>query len=182
MTRRIVNGDALGVEALRTYKVPSAKFANHLYCLGTDQYACFVIVTAFRDSSLASALPASLIIDDPIFVVHVASHALPSRVIHCIKPAIMAQVSENPLISSKPSDSGITVLLHPLVLLTASDQITRQKVRGESDPIAGILLGQQDGRQITAEHAFSAGFDKDDKTGKLTFKQPWLQERVQQCK
>lgn len=94
----------------------------------------------------------------------------------------MAQVSENPLVSSKPSDSGITVLLHPLVLLTASDQITRHKVRGESDPIAGILLGQQDGRQITAEHAFSAGFDKDDKTGKLTFKQPWLQERVQQCK
>ena len=93
----------------------------------------------------------------------------------------MAQVSENPLVSAKPSDSGITVLLHPLVLLTASDQITRHRVRGETDPVAGILLGQQNGREITAEHAFSAGFDKEEKTGRLTFKQPWLQDRVQQC-
>ena len=105
-----------------------------------------------------------------------------TRVAVLDRPATMAQTSENPLLSSKPSDSGITVSLHPLVLLTASDQITRHRVRGVTDPIAGILLGQQSGREITAEHAFSAGFDKDEKTGKLTFKQPWLQERVQQCK
>ena len=93
----------------------------------------------------------------------------------------MAQPSDNPLLSSKPSDSGITVSLHPLVLLTASDQITRHRVRGVTDPVAGILLGQQDGRQITAEHAFAAGFDREEATGKLIFKEPWLSERVQQC-
>jgi COP9 signalosome complex subunit 6 len=94
----------------------------------------------------------------------------------------MDKPSENPLISSKPSDSGITVSLHPLVLLTASDQITRHRVREEAGPIAGILLGQHNGREITAEHAFAAGFDKDVQSGKLAFKQPWLNERVQQRK
>lgn len=94
----------------------------------------------------------------------------------------MVQPTENPLVSSRPSDSGITVSLHPLVLLTVSDQITRHRVRGESGPIVGILLGQQNGREITAEHAFSAGTDKNEQTGKLTFKHAWLQERVQQCK
>jgi hypothetical protein len=94
---------------------------------------------------------------------------------------IMAETSDNPLLSTKPSDSGISVSLHPLVLLTASDQITRHRVRGDSGPIVGILLGQQDGRQITAEHAFAAGTATDESTGKLIFKQPWLNERVQQC-
>lgn len=93
----------------------------------------------------------------------------------------MATSSENPLVSSKPSDSGITVSLHPLVLLTVSDQITRHRVRGESGPIVGLLLGQQNGREITAEHAFSATVDRNEQTGKMTFKYDWLQERVQQC-
>lgn len=94
----------------------------------------------------------------------------------------MADTSDNLLLSTKPSDSGITVSLHPLVLLTASDQITRHRVRGDAGPIVGILLGQQNGREITAEHAFSAGTAKDEQTGKLIFKQPWLQDRVQQCR
>jgi hypothetical protein len=93
----------------------------------------------------------------------------------------MAETSDNPLLSNKPSDSGISVSLHPLVLLTASDQITRHRVRGDAGPIVGILLGQQDGRQITAEHAFAAGTATDEATGKLIFKQPWLNDRVQQC-
>ena len=91
----------------------------------------------------------------------------------------MYQQSENPLVSSKPSDTGVTVSLHPLVLLTASDQITRHRVRSDTEPIAGILLGQQNGRNLTAEHAFPAGFKKTAE-GKWTFKQPWLEERIQQ--
>jgi COP9 signalosome complex subunit 6 len=93
----------------------------------------------------------------------------------------MAQPSDNPLLSSKPSDSGISVALHPLVLLTASDQITRHRVREETGPVVGILLGQPNGRVITAEHAFSAGVEKDEQTSKLRFKMEWLQDRVQQC-
>ncbi|RMZ83565.1 hypothetical protein DV738_g892, partial [Chaetothyriales sp. CBS 135597] len=74
----------------------------------------------------------------------------------------MAELADNPLISTKQSDLDITVSLHPLVLLTASDQITRHRVRGDKGPIAGILLGQQRGREITAEHAFAAAFEKNE--------------------
>lgn len=89
--------------------------------------------------------------------------------------------SDNPLLSSKPSDSGTAVSLHPLVLLTASDQITRHRVRGMREPVVGILLGQQKGREITAEHAFPAALEKDE-SGKYTFKQEWLEVRTQQCR
>lgn len=91
----------------------------------------------------------------------------------------MEQASENPLISSKPSDSGTTVSLHPLVLLTASDQITRHRVREETEPVVGVLLGQQKGREITAEHAFAAALVSE--SGKYAFNQQWLEQRTQQC-
>lgn len=90
----------------------------------------------------------------------------------------MEQPSDNPLVSSKPSDSGIHVALHPLVLLTASDQITRSRVRGDKIPVVGILLGQQRGREITVEHAFAAAV-KEDYSG---FKADWLEQRTEQCK
>ncbi|ORY65214.1 COP9 signalosome-like protein subunit 6 [Pseudomassariella vexata] len=62
---------------------------------------------------------------------------------------------ENPLISSqKSSDSGLQAVLHPLVLLTISDYITRHTLRDQQGPIVGALLGQQNGREITIEHAF----------------------------
>lgn len=59
----------------------------------------------------------------------------------------------NSLISSQKS-SQLQAVLHPLVLLTISDYITRHTLRGQSDPIIGALLGQQNGREITIEHAF----------------------------
>ena len=93
----------------------------------------------------------------------------------------MEQASENALVSDKPSDSGTTVSLHPLVLLTASDQITRHRVRGESQPVVGVLLGQQKGREITIEHAFAAALETSD-DGKYHFKEDWLEQRTQQCK
>lgn len=59
----------------------------------------------------------------------------------------------NPLLSShQPSD--VQVILHPLVLLTISDYITRHTLRSQTGPIMGALLGQHNGRQITIEHAF----------------------------
>ncbi|OAR02384.1 hypothetical protein LLEC1_05316 [Akanthomyces lecanii] len=59
----------------------------------------------------------------------------------------------NPLISSQKS-SQLHAVLHPLVLLTISDYITRHTLRHQSVPIIGALLGQQNGREITIEHAF----------------------------
>ncbi|KAJ0168354.1 COP9 signalosome complex subunit 6 [Colletotrichum tanaceti] len=65
----------------------------------------------------------------------------------------MATSSLNPLISSQKS-SELQAVLHPLVLLTISDYITRHTLRSQPGPIVGALLGQQNGREITVEHAF----------------------------
>ncbi|TDZ31786.1 COP9 signalosome complex subunit 6 [Colletotrichum spinosum] len=59
----------------------------------------------------------------------------------------------NPLISSQKS-SELQAVLHPLVLLTISDYITRHTLRSQPGPIVGALLGQQNGREVTVEHAF----------------------------
>uniref|UniRef100_A0A8H7NNZ2 COP9 signalosome complex subunit 6 n=1 Tax=Bionectria ochroleuca TaxID=29856 RepID=A0A8H7NNZ2_BIOOC len=59
----------------------------------------------------------------------------------------------NPLISTQGS-SELQVILHPLVLLSISDYITRHTLRKQDGPLIGALLGQQNGREITIEHAF----------------------------
>jgi COP9 signalosome complex subunit 6 len=65
----------------------------------------------------------------------------------------MDDSSFNPLISGQKS-SQLHAVLHPLVLLTISDYITRHTLREQTGPIIGALLGQQNGREITVEHAF----------------------------
>jgi len=92
----------------------------------------------------------------------------------------MAQSLENPTMSLKPSDTSLTVSLHPLVLLTVSDQVTRQSVRKQEGPFAGALLGQQRGREITAEHAFPVSLVKS-REGQWTFNTVWMEKRIQQC-
>lgn len=56
--------------------------------------------------------------------------------------------------TQKTSGTGLQATLHPLVLLTISDYITRHTLRQQNGPIVGALLGQQNGREITIEHAF----------------------------
>lgn len=88
--------------------------------------------------------------------------------------------SAQSLVSQKSSDSGLHIQLHPLVLLTISDHITRHAARQQRDPIIGALLGQQNGREITLEHAFecpvTTGTD-----GKVLLPVSWFEERVKQC-
>ena len=91
------------------------------------------------------------------------------------------------------SDSGLTVSLHPLILLTISDYITRHTLRRRPRPIVGALLGQQNGRSITLEHAFecetiegrspSAAGDGPQGQGKsILLHEAWFKDRLQQYK
>ena len=84
------------------------------------------------------------------------------------------------LVSQKSSDSGLHIQLHPLVLLTVSDQITRHAARQQHGPIIGALLGQQNGREITLEHAFecpvTCGLNDE-----IILPAAWFEERLQQC-
>ncbi|KAH8430486.1 COP9 signalosome complex subunit 6 [Aspergillus melleus] len=85
------------------------------------------------------------------------------------------------LLSQKSSDSGLHIQLHPLILLTISDHITRHAARGQQGPIIGALLGQQNGRQITLEHAFEC-IVVEGPNGEAQLSQEWFIERVKQLK
>ncbi|KAG4439629.1 hypothetical protein IFR05_004878 [Cadophora sp. M221] len=87
----------------------------------------------------------------------------------------------NPLISTqKSSDTSLQVALHPLVLLTISDYITRHTLRQQKGPVVGALLGQQNGREITIEHAFDCLLQQVD--GEVVLSQAWFEDRLQQMK
>lgn len=92
-----------------------------------------------------------------------------------------AETATNPLISTqKSSDAGLQVALHPLVLLTISDYITRHTLRQQKGPIVGALLGQQNGREITIEHAFDCLLEKAE--DEIVLNQAWFEDRLQQSK
>ncbi|KAI9807811.1 MAG: hypothetical protein M1825_005116 [Sarcosagium campestre] len=93
----------------------------------------------------------------------------------------MTVSEENPLLSSHNSSGGLRVLLHPLVLLTISDYITRHNLRQVPGPIAGALLGQQLGREITLEHAFECKLMTNGE-GEVIMSPDWFYERLSQFK
>lgn len=94
----------------------------------------------------------------------------------------MAEDRSNSLLSThKSSDSGLQIHLHPLVLLTISDYITRHILRRQHGPIVGALLGQQIGREISLEYAFECSvIAGNDETVNLD--DVWLKDRLQQHK
>ncbi|KEQ71152.1 hypothetical protein M436DRAFT_12125, partial [Aureobasidium namibiae CBS 147.97] len=77
-------------------------------------------------------------------------------------------------------DSSLSVQLHPLVLLTISDYITRHSMRKQEGPIVGAIIGQQNGRTITMEQAFQC---KTKEIGdKVLVDEEWFAERLEQFK
>ncbi|MCJ1392573.1 hypothetical protein MMC18_005443 [Xylographa bjoerkii] len=92
--------------------------------------------------------------------------------------------SSNSLVSNiKSSDSGLRALLHPLVLLTISDYITRHTLRRQTQPIVGALLGQQNGREVSLEHAYEVKLIQEDgRDADWSIDHNWFQERLQQYK
>ena len=88
----------------------------------------------------------------------------------------------NSLISShKSSESGLQIHLHPLVLLTISDHITRHVSRGRQIPIVGALLGRQHGREISLEFAFECEVIHGN-GDHITLNDSWFRDRLQQYK
>ena len=85
------------------------------------------------------------------------------------------------LSSHKSSDSGLTVNLHPLVLLTISDYITRHTLRKQTQPIVGALIGQQSGRSVSLENAFEVQVIADEEGG-AAIHDEFFKERLDQYK
>ncbi|KAL8382457.1 hypothetical protein RB595_006303 [Gaeumannomyces hyphopodioides] len=87
----------------------------------------------------------------------------------------------NPFMSTHKSDSDLHIILHPLVLLTISDYITRHTLRGQTQPIVGAIIGRQDGRAITMEHAFECAAEHNI-TGGGILVEPWFTQRLDQMR
>ena len=88
--------------------------------------------------------------------------------------------SSSLLSSHVSSDSGLRIHLHPLILLTISDYITRHTLRNIQKPIVGALLGRQNGRDITLEHAFECEVIANN--GVIILHEAWFKDRLQQYK
>ncbi|KAL9026577.1 MAG: hypothetical protein Q9196_004772 [Gyalolechia fulgens] len=94
----------------------------------------------------------------------------------------MTGTNHSSLVSNnKSSDSRLQIHLHPLVLLTVSDHITRHTLRRRQEPIVGALLGQHNGRDITLEHAFECQVVRGEQ-GAVLLHQAWFEDRLQQFK
>ena len=91
----------------------------------------------------------------------------------------MPGIQHNPLVSPKTSDSGLQAHLHPLVLLTISDLVARRSLRRQTGPLVGAIFGQQNGREISLEHATECHIiQKDD--GSYAIHETWFKDRAQQ--
>ena len=102
-----------------------------------------------------------------------------------VKPSprnlIMAESTSNPLLSiGRAPDTALQVQLHPLVLLTISDYLTRHTLRQQDTPVIGVILGQQNGRDVTMEHAFECKASID--YGCIKMDTDWFTERLEECK
>lgn len=93
----------------------------------------------------------------------------------------MAGDSQNPLVShTRASDTSPTVQLHPLVLLTITDCITRHTLRQQEGPVVGAILGQQNGHEVTMEVAFQAKL-RSNEQGEVVLDDEWFMKRLDDC-
>lgn len=88
--------------------------------------------------------------------------------------------TSNPLVTSKAPDAPLNVQLHPLVLLTISDYITRHHLRNHQTPVVGAIIGQQNGRNFTLEHAFECKLAQQDGDMEMVVDSEWFAERLEQ--
>jgi COP9 signalosome complex subunit 6 len=86
----------------------------------------------------------------------------------------------NPLITTKAPDAALSVQLHPLVLLTITDYITRHISRQQANPIVGAVVGQQHGRSFTLEHAYECKTSLQD--DRVALDADWFADRLEQYK
>ena len=90
------------------------------------------------------------------------------------------EASDNPLVTGRAPDTSLSVQLHPLVLLTISDYITRHTLRSQQGPIVGAIIGQQNGRSFTLENAFECRLTQQE--GAVVVDSEWFADRLEQYK
>jgi len=93
----------------------------------------------------------------------------------------MADTVMNELLSKqKSTNSSLQITLHPLPIIEISDFITRGYQRKLKGAIVGILLGQQNGREITIEQSFTAKVEKTQQDQLYELDLLWFSDRLEQ--
>lgn len=92
----------------------------------------------------------------------------------------MAPTPTSLLSTHQSPSSDLHINLHPLILLTISDYITRHTLRRQESPIVGALIGQQSGRSVSLEHAFECQTVQ--YNGQTLLHETWFKDRLQQYK
>ncbi|KAL2754385.1 hypothetical protein ACRALDRAFT_1076121 [Sodiomyces alcalophilus JCM 7366] len=98
-----------------------------------------------------------------------------------MSPTTGSTASANLLVSNQAS--GLQAILHPLVLLSISDYITRHTLREHEWPIVGALMGQHNGREVSIEHAFECHLSAaPDTPYNYRLDLPMVQARIEQMR
>lgn len=91
-------------------------------------------------------------------------------------------MAPNPYITSTKAADAVPAVLHPLVLLSISDHITRHTLREIGGPVVGAIIGQHNGRQITLEHSFDFAVKKSPDNGAVRIDTAWFNDRLEQMR
>jgi COP9 signalosome complex subunit 6 len=88
----------------------------------------------------------------------------------------------NSLVLESASENSPHVQLHPIVLISQDDHATRYGLRKQGVAI-GAILGQQNGKEITMEHAFECGSGKlQTDSGGARLSEGWFNQVLQHSK
>lgn len=77
----------------------------------------------------------------------------------------------------------LRVKLHPLVLLTITDFVTRHTLTKNTNKLLGVVLGDQEEHTLSMRHAFEGKTAiPQDHSDAIGFDETWVKDRIQQCK
>ena len=65
--------------------------------------------------------------------------------------------------------NSLSLVVHPLVLLSVADHHARAISRGSSKRVVGVLLGQDNGKTVNVANSFGLPFEEDEKDTKTWF-------------
>lgn len=102
------------------------------------------------------------------------------RIIPDYEEVEMGMENRNELLSSvKSSDLSLKAQLHSLVLMNISNHITSHTQRKQQGPVVGLIIGQQNGRDITLEFVVEAHAVLTE-NGDMVIPDAWLALRLTQ--
>jgi len=65
--------------------------------------------------------------------------------------------------------AAVTVVVHPLVLLSVADHHARSAAQSPNKRVVGVLLGQDNGKTINVANSYAIPFEEDEKDSKTWF-------------